>query len=209
MQTAKIISHSPVETPDLVLNSFSNGDDAKAASQFVGVHMSRIFNFALLFLLAGIYYVQTDGFGAANATVDRTAEPVVTQVALVDVPKIVVPVKAVVAAVPVDPNLLTADELAAIQSHFLAKRLTASTVIVEVKTAAAPKLVDTTEYLQVSGRLVNVRAEPTTSSAVLAKLRRGTKVEPTGVSDGNWAQVIVSDTGQSVWMHSNFLAAQS
>lgn len=171
--------------------------------------MSRIFNFAVLFLLAGIYYVQTDGFGKANATVDRTAEPVVEQVAVVEVQKVIVPVKAVVAAAAVDANRLTRNELAAIQARFLAKRLTASTVIVEVEPARIPKLDDATEYLQVSGKLVNARAEPTTSSAVLAKLRRGTKVEPTGLSDGNWAQVIVSDTGQSVWMHTNFLTSQS
>ncbi len=186
MQTTKIISHSPVETPDLIHNLFSIGDDARTESQFVGVHMSRIFNFALLFLLAGIYYVQTDGFGAANATVNRVVEPVVEQVAVVEAPQGVVPVKAVVTAA-VDPNALTSDELAAIQSRFHAKRLTTSTVIVAVKTASVPKLVDTTEYLQESGKLVNARAEPTTSSAVLAKLHRGTKVEPSGASDGEWA----------------------
>ena len=61
----------------------------------------------------------------------------------------------------------------------------------------------------VVGNVVNAGAEPTTASSVLAKLRRNTVVVPTGESDGVWAQVIVKDTGQAVWMHTKFLKVQS
>lgn len=58
---------------------------------------------------------------------------------------------------------------------------------------------------RVTGRLVNARAAPSTESAILDKLVRGTIVEDTGEVDGLWSRVIVQDSGAAVWMHRNFL----
>ena len=98
----------------------------------------------------------------------------------------------------------------AIKSRYTAQRLAASTLIRSVKLTKAPVIVkpDTARMI-VAGKVVNARSEPTTQSQVLAKLRRGTEVVPTGNSDGDWAEVIVEETGQSVWMHSDFLTQQS
>lgn len=62
---------------------------------------------------------------------------------------------------------------------------------------------------RVTGRLVNARAAPSTESAILDKLVRGTIVEDTGEVDGLWSRVIVQDSGTAVWMHRNFLEDQS
>lgn len=62
---------------------------------------------------------------------------------------------------------------------------------------------------RVTGRLVNARAAPSTESAILDKLVRGTIVEDTGEVDGLWSRVIVQDSGAAVWMHRNFLEDQS
>lgn len=111
-------------------------------------------------------------------------------------------------------NAMSGAEKEAVQQRFIAQRLASSTVIRTVKmtkstlqSAATPEA--TADRLFVAGNVVNARAEPTTSSSVLAKLRRGTEVLPTNQSDGVGAQVIVSETGQSVWMHFKFLKSQS
>lgn len=180
--------------------------------------MTRIFNFVILFALAGIFYVQTDGFGAGtiSASANRT-EVAQTPTQPVDTPVVLA---AAVTQTPKAPikvaniNAMTDAEKQAVQDRFVAQRLASSTVIRTVKMtkstlqqagASKTKL----QRLVVSGNVVNARAEPTTQSDVLAKLRRGTEVVPTGVSEGVWAQVIVTDTGKAVWMHSKFLKAQS
>lgn len=184
--------------------------------------MTRIFNFAMLFLLAGIYYIQTDSFGAgttaANASVSEPVKadtPVVKTALRTDTPTLRAPAKDL-PSLPIATNNvddLSLAEKEAIIARFTAERLTASTVIRTAKATKAPveidtpntATIDTINTLKVTGNVVNARSAPSTSSDVIAKLRRNTEVVSTGQSDGKWAEVIVIETGQSVWMHSDFL----
>ncbi len=184
------------------------------APQNVGGHMSRILNFTILFLLGGIIYVQTDGFGAnAGSSVVRSEPVAAVQVQTVVITPAVAKVLIDDPQQPVktaDINALTKAEKDAIKSRFTAQRLAASTLIRTVKLTKTPVIVKPEiARMIVAGKIVNARSEPTTQSQVLAKLRRGTEVVPTGNSDGDWAEVIVEETGQSVWMHSDFLTQQS
>ena len=173
--------------------------------------MTRIFNIIMLMLLGGIFYVQSDGFGSqteAAQTAEVKVETPIQTAALIAVEQPSQENDNVALEQTAPPsNVLTPVEIAVIHDRFVAQRLAASTLIRTVKITkeptAAPKI------LLVSGNVVNARARPTTASAVLAKLRRGTKVIPTGESKGGWAQVVVSETGIEVWMHSKFLTEQS
>lgn len=109
-------------------------------------------------------------------------------------------------------NALTQTQIDEIEGRFAAQRLTASTVIrtAAITTAAEPETTPTSDVAVqeffVNGSVVNARSEPNTSSEILAKLRRGTAVVSTGNTDGAWAEVIVVETGQFVWMHTDFLS---
>lgn len=175
--------------------------------------MTRIFNFVILLALAGIFYIQTDGFGANK--VSASADQATTAL---QKPVVLASVEAPIEKAPKAPikvaniNAMTEAEIEAVQNRFVAQRLSSSTVIRTVKMtkstlkqAAAPRV----KRMVVAGNVVNARAEPTTGSAVLAKLRRGTEVLPTGQSEGAWSQVIVTTSGLAVWMHSDFLKSQS
>ncbi len=188
--------------------------------------MTRLFNFAMLFLLAGIYYIQTDGFGAgstpANASstevakADTSADTSVQKVALhTETPTLRAPANDLPSLPIVTNNVddLTGAEKEAIVARFNAERLTSSTVIRTAKATKKPTeidtpntaTIDTINTLKVAGNVVNARSAPSTSSDIIAKLRRNTEVVSTGQADGKWAEVIVIETGQSVWMHSDFL----
>lgn len=180
--------------------------------------MTRIFNFVILFFLVGVFYIQTDGFGAGTMTanVERAKQ---ARFVADDAPIVLASMSAKgVKDTPQEPikvaniNAMSEAEKEAVKQRFIAMRLASSTVIRTVKmtkstlqSASAPR----ENRMVVAGTVVNARSEPTTSSAVLAKLRRGTEVLPTGQSNGEWAQVIVSTSGQAVWMHSDFLKTQS
>jgi hypothetical protein len=174
--------------------------------------MTRIFNFTILFLLASIFYVQTDGFGttvtsAKSNQSNLEAAPAAIQVAL-KAPAKPEPVKP---AALQDKNVLSEIEKHAIKARFAANQLAASTVIRTAIVTKKPVVSAETKanHFTVSGNLVNARAKPSTQSKVVTKLRQGTLVAATGQSDGAWIKVVVKETGQPVWMHSNFLALES
>lgn len=60
----------------------------------------------------------------------------------------------------------------------------------------------------VSGTTVNMRAGPSTSHGVVAKLTRGTEVYNMGTTDSGWSQIKVVDTGERGFMASKFLTSQ-
>ena len=60
----------------------------------------------------------------------------------------------------------------------------------------------------VSGSTVNMRAGPSTSHGVVAKLTRGTEVYHMGTTDSGWSQIKVIDTGVRGFMSSKFLVPQ-
>jgi uncharacterized protein YgiM (DUF1202 family) len=174
--------------------------------------MTRILNFIFLFLLAGIFYVQTDGFGAnINSAQNQQATLEAQPAAMLAVKKASFKPEPAKPAALLTKNALSGVEKHAITARFAAQRLAASTVIRTTVMTKEPAPSNETKASQftVSGNLVNARAEPSTSSKVLTKLRQGTVVAATGQSKGAWVKVVVQDTGQSVWMHSNFLAAES
>ena len=109
---------------------------------------------------------------------------------------------------------LTSAELAAIIARTDASRRMAtaprvqdpevplSTVIVEEAPAPAPS----PAVFTVTGTVVNARSGPGTAFGVVTRLRRGAQLFGTGDSEGSWARVIVSETGEEVWMHTGFIA---
>lgn len=60
--------------------------------------------------------------------------------------------------------------------------------------------------LRVDGRVVSVRAGPGTRYGIVTSLSRDTIVTPTGATDGSWAQIVLADRSEPVWMHSAYLA---
>ena len=74
--------------------------------------------------------------------------------------------------------------------------------VTEAEDIAASPLFDA---WQVTGSVVNVRAEPTTSAPVLTQVRRGQDVAITGDIDGNWVELSLPDHG-TVWIHRAYIA---
>jgi uncharacterized protein YgiM (DUF1202 family) len=102
-------------------------------------------------------------------------------------------------------NVLSREELRQIKSRFIAEKLVANVVLRQVPVRVKADRPQEETTWRVSGRLVNARSGPATSHEVLAKLERGTIVEGAGETDGSWVKVIVQDSGETVWIHGNFL----
>ncbi len=62
---------------------------------------------------------------------------------------------------------------------------------------------DQTLYVQVAVQSLNVRADPTTSSAIVAKVVQGTVISPVQRS-GRWFGVSMTD-GSIGWIHGDYL----
>jgi hypothetical protein len=97
--------------------------------------MTRIFNFAILFFLAGIFYIQTDGFGmnSISAKAERVAQSVEPKVETIEQDSVVL--ASAVVETPKTPikvgniNALTQSEKEAVEARFVAQRLASSAVI--------------------------------------------------------------------------------
>jgi hypothetical protein len=59
------------------------------------------------------------------------------------------------------------------------------------------------EYLRVTGSRLNVREQPTTSAAAVARVKKGERLEVLG-RDGEWFQVRVAD-GATGWVHGKYV----
>ena len=158
-------------------------------------------------------------FGANTVSTPTTAADVTKPAEMVQKTVVAAPKPAPQTALELpivtsDVNALSEPGINAIKARFFAERLAASTLIRSAPEIAKPQIAvgaspsADINTLRVSGRVVNARAKPTTSAKVLAKLRRGTEVVSTGQSKGKWAEVVVVETGVSVWMHSDFLTKQ-
>jgi uncharacterized protein YgiM (DUF1202 family) len=92
-----------------------------------------------------------------------------------------------------------------------AARMMANGALPQVGTVAeAPNTTDsaTQKTAQVSASAVNMRAGPSTSHGVVAKLTRGTKVIDLGAAADGWSQIQVVSSGELGFMASRFLDAQ-
>ena len=194
---------------------------------FVGDRMTRVFNIAMLCILAGIYYSQHGGFeqsSSANAATTDRQQVVKPAVAPVSEP-IALTAPVVTAALTTETDAepaqaliqpktypaMSETEIDAAKKRFTAQALTNSTVIrqVALDQPVATQRETPENLMTVSGSVVNARAEPTTQSQVLAKLKRGAEVMATGEQEGSWRQVVVVESGEVVWMHRKFLKAAS
>ncbi|UWQ14709.1 SH3 domain-containing protein [Aliiroseovarius sp. M344] len=110
----------------------------------------------------------------------------------------VVPVTLASAAAPQSPA-----EIAEAAARQMASKVAKPTLA-----AASNAASNTQQTVFVSGNTVNMRAGPTTSHGVVAKLTRGTEVIDMGPAGGGWSQIKVVDTGARGFMASRFLAPQ-
>jgi uncharacterized protein YgiM (DUF1202 family) len=72
-----------------------------------------------------------------------------------------------------------------------------------VPVAEAPPAPPPLEYVRVTGSRLNVREQPTTSAATVARVKKGEKLEVLG-RDGEWFQVKVAG-GATGWVHGKYV----
>ncbi|MEM7710314.1 MAG: SH3 domain-containing protein [Pseudomonadota bacterium] len=73
----------------------------------------------------------------------------------------------------------------------------------DAEPAAEPEVA--AEMLRVTGRVVNMRAGPSTSNAVIDALPQGTLAEAIGEAENGWREIRDVATGRTGWMSANFL----
>ena len=66
-----------------------------------------------------------------------------------------------------------------------------------------------TRYVYVTAKRVNLRAGPSTRTAILGRFKRGTKAEVISQSDNGWAEIRDVKTGLQGFMSSRFLSTKS
>ena len=103
-------------------------------------------------------------------------------------------------AAAIELPALTIENAATVEAEIVQATVTINPVkpIVEV----APVV----DLRTVAGRRVNMRQGPGTNFGVVDTLDRGTQTEVIAVNDDGWAQVVVTNTGQTGWMAERLLS---
>ncbi|RVT82315.1 SH3 domain-containing protein [Rhodobacteraceae bacterium CCMM004] len=113
------------------------------------------------------------------------------------------------APVPLDDRRTAIEmALAATEAAAAERAAAAAAAATEVKVAAtpAPKLARTPEMWEVTGNRVNLRAGPSTGTAVLGQVVRGDTARVLDRRDDGWLRIQVSETGLDAYIFGDFLA---
>lgn len=108
--------------------------------------------------------------------------------------------------VPVTVENASAPQTPAERAEAAARQMASN--ITKPAPAAASLKTEAFPTALVSGTTVNMRAGPSTSYGVVARLTRGTEVYDMGTAAGGWSQIKVVETGERGFMASSFLDPQ-